>query len=155
MTPLSYIIEEVRRQGHDLSDAQDGGKRVMWMLEAWLEAMSWTEKDYAPQWYHIEKLGKLIERDVNREGFRTCEVRVGTNKTVPASRVRKTLNMMLDAHRDAPYAPLDFYKEFELIHPFRDGNGRTGKILLNFINGTLKNPIFPPSDFWGREIQNP
>lgn len=35
------------------------------------------------------------------------------------------------------------------------GNGRTGKILLNWLNGTLLNPIFPPADFWGRPIQNP
>lgn len=155
MTVLEYICEEVRRQGHDLADIHDGGKRVMWMLEAWLEALSWTPSDYPLQWYQIEKLGRLVEREANREGFRTCEVRVGMNKTLPAERVRKHIDMMLDAHRQKPYAPLDFYKEFELIHPFRDGNGRTGKILLNWVNGTLHSPIFPPSNFWGREIQNP
>jgi fido (protein-threonine AMPylation protein) len=50
---------------------------------------------------------------------------------------------------------LEAYKEFEFIHPFEDGNGRTGKIILNWINGTLLDPIFPPNDIFGYEISNP
>jgi hypothetical protein len=45
-----------------------------------------------------------------------------------------------------------FYFEYEEIHPFRDGNGRTGKILFNYLKGTLDNPQMPPN-FWG--ISNP
>jgi fido (protein-threonine AMPylation protein) len=41
-----------------------------------------------------------------------------------------------------------FYYEYENIHPFRDGNGRTGKILYNYLLGTLDNPKMPPN-FWG------
>lgn len=42
-----------------------------------------------------------------------------------------------------------FYKMYEEIHPFSDGNGRTGKILYNYLCGTLENPIWPPNFFGG------
>jgi hypothetical protein len=51
--------------------------------------------------------------------------------------------------------PIGAYKQFEWIHPFMDGNGRTGKIILNYLNGTMLDPIFPPSDLWGERIENP
>ena len=35
----------------------------------------------------------------------------------------------------------DWYLAYEWIHPFRDGNGRSGKILHNWLNGTLDDPV--------------
>lgn len=40
-----------------------------------------------------------------------------------------------------------WYKEFEEIHPFVDGNGRVGSILWNLHRGTLDKPEAPP-DLW-------
>ena len=44
------------------------------------------------------------------------------------------------------------YYNFEKIHPFGDGNGRTGKIILNWLNDSLESPVMPPN-FW--DCSNP
>lgn len=155
---IAYVAEEVRRQGHDLL-TRDGIERVQWMLDGWLTAMKLAEEDKArPEpwgiaWFHIQDIGSRVEVEKNRTGFRDCEVRVGSRKCPAASRVRGLLNELLSQQKTL--TPIEFYKAFEEVHPFRDGNGRTGKILLNWLNGTLLEPIFPPADLWGRPIQNP
>ena len=45
------------------------------------------------------------------------------------------------------------YFAFEHVHPFPDGNGRSGKVIYNWARGTLDRPEFPPA-FWGG-ITNP
>jgi hypothetical protein len=45
-------------------------------------------------------------------------------------------------------SPDAWYLCFEAIHPFADGNGRTGKILHNWLRGTLNNPVLI-SDYFG------
>ena len=42
----------------------------------------------------------------------------------------------------------DWYLAYEWIHPFCDGNGRTGKILHNWLLGTLDAPVLVP-DYFG------
>jgi len=44
--------------------------------------------------------------------------------------------------------PIEFYKNFELIHPFVDGNGRVGSILYNLMRDTLNLPQLPPQIKW-------
>ena len=43
--------------------------------------------------------------------------------------------------------PEEAYKEFQIIHPFEDGNGRVGKIIYNKLKNSLDNPTFPPIFF--------
>lgn len=39
--------------------------------------------------------------------------------------------------------PQYLYEKLERIHPRTDGNGRLGKILFNWLKGTLTNPVLP------------
>ncbi len=152
MNVIYYACEEVMRQGHDLA-ILDGIERVGWMLDAWGYALSEPLPGRGPTTSDVEQLGKKVERYKNSEGFRTCGVRVGKRVCPPWEEVVPRLKALLQQWDELK--PIEFYKEFELIHPFVDGNGRTGKILLNWKNGTLLDPIFPPADLFGFPIRNP
>lgn len=152
MTVIQYVTEEVERQGHDTT-ALDGIQRVGWMLEAWAYAIGRTYPNLVPAASDAIHIGKLIEPEKNKTGLRTCGVRVGAVVCPPASEIESRL---FNLFRESPrMRPLEFYHRFEEIHPFVDGNGRTGKVLLNWLNGSLLDPVFPPDDFWGRPIRNP
>ena len=145
-----YCAEEVRRQGRTPIE-------VGHMIRAWFNAL---ENQYGGAEFNvglIEGWGMLIEPEKNEKGFRTGPVYVqgggiAIMKTPPdeiAGRFDKFFEHLPDM------TALEAYREFEEIHPFWDGNGRVGKIILNWLNGTLLDPIFPPNDFWGRKIVNP
>lgn len=147
---ILYVTEEVNRQGHNIY-LPDGWLRVSWMLNAWCYA--WPARFKDPTIQQIEDVGKKVEPIQNITGFRVCDVSVGDHRPPPWQDVRRLLEALWPAMPDM--SPLEFYRRFELIHPFRDGNGRTGKILLNWINGTLDVPVFPPNDIFGPTISNP
>lgn len=149
---VAYVTEEVRRQGHDVR-AHDGISRVGYMLNAWAFALEHSSREPEIMLYVVEHMGRLIEPQHNAKGVRNCAVFVGGRACPPHERVISLLFALFEQQKTL--TPMEFYKEFQLIHPFRDGNGRTGKILLNWLNGTLLAPIFPPADLFGRAIQNP
>lgn len=125
----------------------------------------------------IEELGKLVEPIDNKGGFRQIPIFVGNEtfgyiEKAPWDKVPTLLEMLLSSYYlgllatdakdaengDAHYrgwnklsksAEDQFYFEYENIHPFKDGNGRTGKILYNYLKGTLDNPQMPPNFYSG------
>lgn len=123
----------------------------------------------------IAQIGKLVEPNDNFRGFRRIPIGIWDGYTwiekAEWNRVPILLEMLLDSYYlgllntdaedakngDPHYsgwnslsqsAEDQFYYEYENIHPFVDGNGRSGKILYNYLKGTLDNPVMPPN-FWG------
>jgi len=156
---IQYCAIECDRQGSGELSVND-------MLAGWQHAslaLGWKRKVDIE---FILELGRKVEPEDNKNGFRTVPIYVGNgwdNKPIgsPAAEIERHLALLIEAYYDGTLVPAQplaktaedqFYFEYEGIHPFRDGNGRTGKILYNYLRDTMKLPEFPPN-FWG--ISNP
>jgi fido (protein-threonine AMPylation protein) len=91
----------------------------------------------------------LMENIDVRKGYRRTDVRVIRSNfdATPAPYVKTDMDLLLkwcNKNKDKLH-PLVlaaiFHHKFEKIHPFMDGNGRTGRILLNYI---LLKQGYPP-----------
>jgi len=163
-----FCHDEVVRQFHDTRDWNDGGKRVEYMLDAWYYAQ--TLAIHTPTVQDIKTLGARVEPKDNQRGFRRENVYIGTRMGVYPPFLQQTVELLVTKAGDVVpgksrgYANGknlpdilqvedfknqldlietvdDWYLAYEWIHPFIDGNGRTGKILHNWLNGTLDDPV--------------
>ena len=72
-------------------------------------------------------------------GFKTVNLIAGNSPTTPPKNVEKELERLIYWYKKnkRKMHPLilayDFHLEYESIHPFRDGNGRTGRFIMNKI----------------------
>ncbi|MEK6857596.1 MAG: Fic family protein [Nanoarchaeota archaeon] len=97
----------------------------------------------------IQKVHSELMKNIDyRVGYRTEDVRVFKSNfdSTPAHYVQTDMNLLLkwlENNKDKLH-PLVlgavFHHKFERIHPFMDGNGRTGRILLNIILLRCKHP---------------
>ena len=98
----------------------------------------------------IIKIHEDLMRNIDaRTGYRISDVRVvkANFKATPFPYVKTDMDLLLKFHEQSrnrlhPFVLASiFHHKFEKIHPFMDGNGRTGRILLNYI--LIKNN-YPP-----------
>lgn len=96
----------------------------------------------------IKKLNETINRDIkDTEGYRPVQVFIRGSEHIPPA-PEKIPNLMTYFVYNYNHDEEDIFTkiaryhiEFEKIHPFEDGNGRTGRLLLNY--ELLKNDIPP------------
>lgn len=95
----------------------------------------------------------LMENIDMRKGYRTADVRVirANFKATPFPYIKTDMDLLLkwyDQNKDTLH-PLVlatvFHHKFEKVHPFMDGNGRTGRMLFNYI---LLKREYPPIVFY-------
>lgn len=91
---------------------------------------------------------KLMNNMDKRTGYRTMDVRIlhARFESTPAEYVIPDMKILLQWYNNNEKSlhPLAlagiFHHKFEKIHPFMDGNGRTGRMLMNYI---LLNKSYP------------
>lgn len=147
---VEFCAGEVWRQGR-------GPLEVYHLVNAWVEAVRQYEEYGASLTITPAMLirwGHMTEPDFNPPGtFRRCNVQVGGRACPHYGEVPHLIHRVFNEETLSRMTPEEVYKEFQHIHPFRDGNGRVGKIVYNWLHGTLRQPIMPPDFFGG--IRNP
>ncbi len=96
----------------------------------------------------IRKLNETINRDIkDTEGYRTVQVFIRGSEHIPPApeKIPNLMNYFIYNYnhdeQNIFYKLAKYHIEFEKIHPFEDGNGRTGRLLLNY--ELIKNNLPP------------
>ncbi len=102
---------------------------------------------------YIKKIHFLLKNntsDSQIEWFKVGEYKekpnmVGGNKTASPKQVKAKMKKLLENYNSQTEMTvekiIDFHYEFEKIHPFQDGNGRVGRLIM--FKECLKNNIVP------------
>lgn len=96
----------------------------------------------------IKKINETINKDIKEtEGYRNVQVFIRGSEHIPPApeKIPNLMNYFVynynNDEQDIFTKVARYHIEFEKIHPFEDGNGRTGRLLINY--ELIKNN-FPP-----------
>lgn len=94
----------------------------------------------------IKRATSIARNDWFRVGdYKALRNEVGGRETVEPEHVAEEIRKLLDRYRVQNHISvediIDFHAKFERIHPFQDGNGRVGRVIM--FKECLKNGIMP------------
>lgn len=143
-------MQQVQFAATECTLQQTSPERVYDMVHATVMAQSFRFARPRISISDVLFLGSIVEPIINANGFRHYNVTVDM-RALPHGTIHANVTKLLDAFNTIEHPSsedaINFYKAFEEIHPFIDGNGRVGAILYNWILNTLEVPSIPPDLF--------
>src|SRR3989344_6775730 len=132
LTPKNRTVREI----HDLQNTE---KTFFYML---------NKKHKIDPAFIISLHDQLMENLDQRKGYRTHDVRVLHSRftTSPVNYIQIDMRILLDWYeknkeRFHPFVTAGLFPpQIQKIHPFADGNGRTGRMLMNYMLLPKKEP---------------
>ena len=114
-------------------------------LQSWM-MINIAKEDISPDLIlgvHSILMKRLNKRIAGK--FRKCQVgimtREGFKEAIHYTKINEELEKLCDEKPMNEIAIKNWHIRFEKIHPFEDGNGRTGRILMNYQRIKLGIPI--------------
>jgi len=99
-----------------------------------------NSEDFILNHKSIIKLHTMLIENLNiPTGFKTSKIVVNNKNTADPKKVRKELTNLISWYKNEkkklhPFErAVIFHNRFERIHPFTDGNGRVGRLILNWM----------------------
>lgn len=128
----------------DIVETANHFKLIDYMLDVADETLT---ENMIKEFHKILKTGTSDERKswFKVGDYKQLENEVGGNSTIKAKdvaiEIEKLLNWYNSLERVSIEDIIKFHSDFEKIHPFQDGNGRVGRIIM--FKECLKNNIVP------------
>ncbi|KKN73806.1 hypothetical protein LCGC14_0397550 [marine sediment metagenome] len=141
-----YTVEDVHWFAENAHRQRSGPLSVWWiaMAHEWLSDNRWHDP---PTEEIVLGVAGLVEPFFNRGGFREMASAIGNHVPPDWQEVPRLVSQLCAAGDSL--SPDEWYREFEMIHPFRDGNGRTGALLWNAHRWRLgERDLVHPPDFF-------
>jgi Fic family protein len=142
----SKIPPEKVREILEKGDSRYADKNEVREVRNSLKAWNYIQKDFKFNKSSIKRLYHILTEDLLMEGkvpypkgFKKIANIVGNSQTTPPEEVETEIEELLDWYKQNrnKIHPLllafEFHKRYEYIHPFLDGNGRTGRFIMNKI----------------------
>lgn len=150
MHPFDYVVSETERQSGTMREALGMYQAYQYLLER-LVPHGWrlVEGD-------MQVLQKMIKNSTGEYRSTAVTFNQMTNQPMPANLVPHAMKRWGEQMNSKPFIDdqreyADYMaREFLVIHPFSDGNGRVASLVWNYLMNTMHDPQ-PMPYFFGKE----